>query len=227
MPKIAGRNDDDERLALIIWPPFLSCEVGNGPIAPDLLYRNCRALAEETFAQRYDNWEENSKENPTRLVVCGLRTEIRADALIATDLTTWCCSFMCEVLEYHADYLLDGGNTGRSAKALRPIVNVLVDETHHDKWLPGVQSVNLCGEDVADAFWQAVRETVFRCVVTLDALPGDPNEDARMSAIRSSIHVEPPGGTQAPRRRRNRLVAIGPGRPETTQNSRVLPPRSV
>ena len=54
----------------------------NGPIDPQLLYKNCRAHAERAFSERYDTWEEHNRRDPTHLVICGEQTEIRGDAFI-------------------------------------------------------------------------------------------------------------------------------------------------
>jgi len=154
-PKIAGRSDHDERLALIAWPPSFLRQFPSGPIDPDLLYRNCRAHAEKKFSERYDTWERHNKSK---------RTEMRADALTVSDLTTCCCSFMCEVLEYHADRLLDDGEAGDMAlNHFDQFANRLVKETHDNKWWPGLQAISLGQEGRSDAFWRATRE-IISCV---------------------------------------------------------------
>jgi hypothetical protein len=113
------------------------------------------------FSEGYHAWKEHNKSNPTRLVVGGRPTEIRADALIAAALTTSCCAFMCEVLEYHADYLLDSGNAGEAAiQNFDRFAEALANETHHNKWLPGLQAISLSEEEHSDALWRAARKTV-------------------------------------------------------------------
>lgn len=158
-PEITGSRGDAERLTLIIYPAMFP--LPTSPIDHHVHYGNLRAFAEQTFSDHYEMWKQGNERTPTRLVVNERLTEIRADDYIAADLRTWCLAFICEVLEGHADYLLDCGDAGEKAlRCFDQFAATLRHETHEYKWMPGMKALNLRAEDYVEAFLRDVREVI-------------------------------------------------------------------